>query len=77
MSEDRHEGISVVTMEIEKYDNGIAMGIAGGEGEPSNVVCYDHDIKNTIGKEVWAEVESLMKRTAVNHVIVQMEFIIN
>ena len=33
MSEDKHEEISIVTMEIEKYDNGIAMGIAGGEGE--------------------------------------------
>lgn len=77
MSEDKHGEISVVTMEIEQYDNGIAINMVECGGGRTKQVCYEHDINSTIGKAVWKEATSLMNLVAENKVKIEMKFITN
>lgn len=77
MSDTKHEEKSILAMEIEQYNNGIAIKQVDGEGNIGQVVCYNHDINNTSGKEVWAEATSLMNLVVTNLVKIRMEFITN
>ena len=73
----KHEEISVVTMEIEKYDNGIAIKEVNAEGDYIKQVCYEHDINSTIGKAVWEEAKDMMNLVTGNQVKIEMKFITN
>lgn len=73
----KHEEISVVTMEIEKYDNGIAIKMVDSENNYTKQVCYEHDINSTIGKAVWEEAKGMMNLVTGNQVKIEMKFITN
>lgn len=75
--EQKHEEISIITMEIEQYDNGIAINMVECGGERTKQVCYDHDISSTIGKVVWAEAQDMMNLVTGNQVKIEMKFITN
>ena len=73
----KHEEISVVTMAIEKYDNGIAIKMVNSKDDYTKQVCYSHDIHSTIGKAVWEEAKGMMNPVVGNQVKIEMKFITN
>lgn len=60
---------------IEQHDNGIVLRSESDGVDPTSVVILDADIHETVGKEIWYDIQQAMNCAMTNKVQMNIEYL--
>lgn len=67
-----------VTINIEQYDNGIALKWRDDEGRTDSeaIIAYDRDKESVIGKMIWNDIKEAMDAALTNTVRMKIDYLV-